>query len=80
MFGNKQEVEKLKAELEKVTRDYALLLEKQKAENKEVSFIERVADLEIKMAKLWSLLSEETPRGKTKLTKFGKVAGEKFRQ
>lgn len=34
---------------------------------------ERLAELEVKMLKLWALLTEETPQGKTKLTKQGKT-------
>lgn len=33
----------------------------------------RVAELEIKMSKLWGLLTSETPAGNTKLTKYGKM-------
>jgi hypothetical protein len=35
----------------------------------------RIADLEVKMAKLWSLLVEQTPLGKDKLSKFGRRFG-----
>lgn len=37
----------------------------------------RLADLEVKMAKLWGLLVETTPLGKDKLSKFGKRFGGK---
>jgi len=36
---------------------------------------ERLADLEVKMAKLWSLLIEQTPNGRDKLSKFGRRFG-----
>lgn len=36
---------------------------------------ERVADLEVKMAKLWGLLVENNAYGKEKLTKFGRKFG-----
>lgn len=35
----------------------------------------RLADLEVKMAKLWGLLIETTPLGKEKLSKFGRRFG-----
>ena len=35
----------------------------------------RLADLEVKMAKLWSLLVETTPLGKEKLSKIGRRFG-----
>lgn len=35
----------------------------------------RLADLEVKMAKLWGLLIETTPLGKEKLSKFGRKFG-----
>lgn len=35
----------------------------------------RLADLEVKMAKLWSMLVETTPAGKEKLSKFGRRFG-----
>lgn len=41
---------------------------------------ERLADLEVKMAKLWSLLVEQNSFGKEKLTKFGRLFGGKARQ
>lgn len=34
---------------------------------------ERLAELEVKMLKLWGLLTEETAQGKTKLSKQGKT-------
>lgn len=39
---------------------------------------ERLAELEVKMLKLWGLLTEETPQGKTKLSKEGKTYREWF--
>ena len=36
---------------------------------------ERIAELEIKIAKLWSLLIEVTPTGKERLSKFGRRFG-----
>jgi len=36
---------------------------------------ERLADLEVKMAKLWGLLVEQNAYGKDKLTKFGRKFG-----
>lgn len=38
-------------------------------------YASRIADLEIKMAKLWSALIEVTPQGKEKLTRYGKRFG-----
>lgn len=35
----------------------------------------RLADLEVKMAKLWGILLETTPNGKEKASKFGKRFG-----
>ena len=37
----------------------------------------RIADLEVKMSKLWNLLITQTPRGEDKLSKYGKVFGGK---
>lgn len=37
--------------------------------------LERIADLEVKMAKLWMLLTEKNAYGKDKLTKFGRKFG-----
>jgi len=36
---------------------------------------ERIAELEIKMAKLWSMLLEVSPSGKDKISKFGRRFG-----
>ncbi len=38
---------------------------------------ERLADLEVKMSKLWGLLLETTPSGKEKVSKFGRRFGGK---
>ena len=38
----------------------------------------RLADLEIKMTKLWSILLEQTPTGKDKLSKVGRTFQERF--
>ena len=37
----------------------------------------RIADLEVKMSKLWTLLTATTPNGTDRLTKYGKVFGGK---
>ncbi len=50
------------------------LIEK-KPDKLEKDAYERIADLEIKMAKLWNALLETTPTGKTKLTRFGRMFG-----
>ena len=39
------------------------------------SLNDRVAELEIKQAKLWGLLIEQSRNGKDKLTKFGRKFG-----
>ena len=36
---------------------------------------ERIAELEIKIAKLWSMLTEVSPTGREKLSKFGRRFG-----
>jgi len=41
---------------------------------------ETLAELSIKMAKLWALLLEKTPNGKEKLSKTGKRYGGKLQQ
>lgn len=48
-------------------------LEKLKADPSQM--VGRVADLEVKMAKLWDLLTERTPRKQDKLSKFGRRFG-----
>jgi hypothetical protein len=40
-----------------------------------VNHEERIAELEIKMAKLWNLLLEKSLKGEDKLTKFGRRFG-----
>lgn len=47
-------------------------LEKPKESNIPKEHSERLAELEVKMLKLWGLLTEETPQGKTKLSKQGR--------
>lgn len=43
-------------------------------------FANRVADLEVKMAKLWALLVEYTPRNQEKLSKMGRRFGGKSKE
>lgn len=38
----------------------------------------RLADLEVKMVKLWGLLVTSTPNGQDKLTKHGRLFGSKI--
>lgn len=38
---------------------------------------ERLAELEVKMNKLWTLLTTTTPNGQDKLSKYGKMFGGK---
>lgn len=38
---------------------------------------ERLAELEVKMTKLWTLLTTTTPNGQDKLSKYGKMFGGK---
>jgi hypothetical protein len=40
---------------------------------------ERLAEVEVKIAKLWNLLREETNLGKDKLTKHGRIFKEKIK-
>jgi len=40
-------------------------------------YAERLAEVEVKLAKLYNILLEETPTGRTKLSKFGKTFGGK---
>lgn len=40
----------------------------------------RLADLEVKMAKLWGILLETTPSGKDKISKFGRKFGGQIKQ
>jgi len=47
----------------------------EKPDKLEKDAYERIADLEVKMAKLWSLLIEKSHRGEDKLTKFGRKFG-----
>jgi len=40
-------------------------------------FQDRLAEIEVKTAKLWSLLTEKTDRGKDRLSKYGRMFGGK---
>lgn len=81
MFGYKKEMEEMRKRIEVLT----LKTEALQIAGKELDDIipltkdekERLVDLEVKMAKLWSLLLETTPAGKDKLSKFGRRFGGK---
>ncbi len=80
MFKNnelKKEVSDIQDILDIVGRDISLLKERRELSN---DIGARVAELELKMAKLWSLLLETSQAtGKEKLTKFGRRFGGKSR-
>jgi len=67
----------IKIELEAIAKAMSDLRSKidQKPDRLEKDAYERIADLEVKMAKLWSLLTEQNQMGKDKLTKFGRRFG-----
>lgn len=44
------------------------------------SYEERLTELEVKMAKLWGVLMETTPRNKERLSRFGKLFGGRARE
>lgn len=62
----------LEEELEKMEKKYAELLVSPSNAN---THPERIAELEVKMAKLWGLLLTVTPKGEDKLTRTGKRFG-----
>jgi len=66
----KKEIELLKATIDILHNEI-----KQKPNKLEKDASERLAELEVKMAKLWALLVETNTYGKEKLTKFGRKFG-----
>ena len=69
--------EELRQEILRLEKKYALMLSSmidKKMDN------DRLAELEIKMAKLWDLLTEKTPTGREKVSKFGKGFKERFKR
>jgi len=66
MFG----IEEIKKDISEIRQELA-----KKPDKLERDVYERLADLEVKMGKLWTLLLEETPNKKTKLSKFGRLFG-----
>lgn len=90
MFGNKEKQENtlritmLNKDIENIKHTLALLEAKLETlkETKTISEQDKdtLAELSIKMAKLWALLLEKTPNGKEKLSKTGKRYGGKLQQ
>jgi hypothetical protein len=39
------------------------------------NFHDRLADLEVKVSKLWMMLTEKSPTGKDKLSRYGRMFG-----
>jgi len=62
------------AKIEKDIINLQLMIDK-KPNRPDKDIYERLVDLETKMAKLYTMLLTETPYGKPKLTKFGKMFG-----
>jgi len=73
LLNNSRRIDELKRELELTEKKYAELLTKSPASTQE--FANRLADLEVKMGKLWALLLEQDKRGNDKLSKFGRRFG-----
>lgn len=48
-------------------------IEKLSKASKETTLSERVSELEFKTGRLWSLLTEQTPTGKVKLSQQGRI-------
>lgn len=67
----------LKEHIDFLEKEYAKTLNTPSISDKDR---ERLADLEVKMAKLWGILLETTPKGKDKLTRFGKRFGGQSKQ
>ncbi len=67
--------EVLVEELAEMEKRYSLLLAK--TPQSTIEYANRLADLEIKMAKLWSMLTDQSMTGKDKLSKYGKTFGGK---
>ena len=62
------------------TKKYKELEDKYKAlelQRVPINHEERIAELEIKMSKLWSMLTEISPTGKERLNKQGRMFGGK---
>jgi hypothetical protein len=72
---DKEYIKQLEKDLSDLEKKYAESIANKPVITKEDSA--RLADLEVKMAKLWSLLVEQTPRGQDRLTRYGKVFGGK---
>jgi len=78
--NDNRKLDDLRAELEELRRDLAKFRE-QRAELDPKLVSERLADLEVKMSKLWALLLETSPTsGREKLTKYGKMFGGRAKQ
>lgn len=78
ILAEQQKTKAIQQQIDILTKEYASLLEnQQKSPVNSMDYAQRLADLEVKMAKLWALLLETTPTGKDKLTKMGKFFGGK---
>jgi len=75
IFYDEQEIIRLREYVDTLTIQLMQLQQKKPESNAELA--NRVADLEVKMSKLWTLLTETNVQGKDKLSKYGKVFGGK---
>ncbi len=75
LYGFREEVQCLEGEVIGLEETFEKLKEEIKPNPLDKSAYERIADLEVKMAKLWGLLTEQNAYGKEKLTKFGRKFG-----
>ena len=76
--NNKVEIEILMEniiELKDKLAQMEIKLEKTPSSTQE--YANRLADVEVKVSKLWTLLTTSTPNGQDKLSKYGKVFGGK---
>lgn len=78
--GDAEAWERYDAIIAQMNAKVAQLEAKLKEEKKADGHAERIADLEIKMGKLWGMLTDKTPAGGDKLSKYGRMFGGKSRE
>lgn len=75
--GMRKELSKLGSQVSDLSTQLSSIKDSMKSQDGRSDMPERLADCEVKLKKLWDLLTEKTPRGQDKLNKYGKMFGGK---
>lgn len=73
-----ERLSKLDSQISDLSKQLISINASTKPQNASLEREERIAEIEVKIKKLWDMLTEETPRGRPKLSAHGKIWKERL--